>query len=182
MENAATALATIDALRDKGAEIPEDAIADGLISVRWPGRLEVLREEPLLIVDGAHNRESARRLREALTEYFSVDRAFFIVGASADKDITGIAEELAPLAEAVFAVRTGHPRAMKPERVRQAFQSLGVPVEVRASVGDAIDHALAGREGSGVTCIVGSLFAAAEAREHLGLAEREVIELLEPGG
>jgi hypothetical protein len=71
---------------------------------------------------------------------------------------------------------------MKPERVRQAFQSLGVPVEVRASVGDAIDHALAGREGSGVTCIVGSLFAAAEAREHLGLAEREVIELLEPGG
>jgi dihydrofolate synthase/folylpolyglutamate synthase len=175
IENAATAIACIAALEEKGAHIPEGSIADGLAAVRWPGRMEVLREEPLLIADGAHNRDSAGRLREALDEYFSCTRALFIVGASVDKDLEGIAEELAPAAAGVFAVRTNHPRATEPERIAAAFETLGVPVQVRESVGDAIDHALAGREGSGVTCVVGSLFAAAEAREHVGLAEREIV-------
>jgi dihydrofolate synthase/folylpolyglutamate synthase len=173
IENAATAIATIAALRKKGAEIPGNAVTDGLASVRWPGRMEVLRETPLLIADGAHNGDSARRFREALAEYFSCDRALFIVGASADKDIDGIAEELAPIAERVLAVRTNHPRAMEPERIVAAFEALGVPVEVFAGVGEAIDHA--GREGLGVICVVGSLFAAAEAREHVGVAKREIV-------
>jgi dihydrofolate synthase/folylpolyglutamate synthase len=173
IENSATAIAAIAALQKKGAEIPGNAVTDGLASVRWPGRMEVLRETPLLIADGAHNGDSARRFREALAEYFSRDRALFIVGASADKDIDGIAEELAPIAERVLAVRTRHPRAMDPERIVAAFEGLGVRSEVFAGVGESIDHA--GREGLGVICVVGSLFAAAEAREHVGVAKREIV-------
>jgi dihydrofolate synthase/folylpolyglutamate synthase len=175
VENAATAVACVHALRRRGAHIPEESIRDGLACVRWPGRAEVLTETPLLIVDGAHNRDSARRFRETLAEYFSAERAFFIVGASVDKDIVGLAEELAPVAQNVFAVRADHPRAMEPARIAEAFAALGVPAEVRDSVGAAIDEAMADNSGGGVICVVGSLFVAAAAREHLGRAEREPI-------
>ena len=91
-ENAATAVAAVEAL---GRDIACAAIVRGLESVRWPGRLEVLSEEPLVIADGAHNADSGRRLREALVEYFGAGRVLFIVGASSDKDIDGLAEALA---------------------------------------------------------------------------------------
>jgi dihydrofolate synthase/folylpolyglutamate synthase len=175
IENAATAIACAEALRDCGAFIPDQSIADGLAGVRWPCRMEVLSETPLLIADGAHNRDSARRLRETLAEYFSRDRAFLIVGASADKDIEGIAEELAPIAEGVFAVKADHPRAMDPERIADVFGVLGVSVEVRHNIGAAIDTAMEAKAGDGVICVLGSLFAAAEAREHVGLARKEMI-------
>jgi dihydrofolate synthase/folylpolyglutamate synthase len=173
--NAATAVATIEALRECGAMIPDESVRDGLASVRWPGRMEVLSETPLVIADGAHNRDSARRFRETLAEYFSRDRAFFVVGASAGKDIMGIAEELAPIATGVFAVQANHPRAMEPERIAEAFGALGVEPEVRDSISEAIDVAMEDNAGDGVICVLGSLFVAAETREHFGLARRETI-------
>jgi len=175
IENAATAIACAEALRECGAFIPGQSIGNGLAAVRWPCRMEVLRDTPLLIADGAHNRDSARWFRETLAEYFSRDRAFLIVGASSGKDIEGIAEELASIAERVFAVKADHPRAMEPERIAGVFEALGVSVEVRHNVGEAIDAAMAGKDGDGVICVLGSLFVAAEAREHLGLARREMI-------
>lgn len=175
VENAATALACIDALREHGAFIPDHAIPDGLASVRWPGRLEVLRDVPLVIADGAHNRDSARRLREALAETFEAERVTFIVGAGADKDIGGLAAELAPLAERVLAVRTDHPRALEPSAVAAAFQAAGVEAEVVDNVGLALSRALAEAPMGGVICLTGSLFVAAEARERLGLGKKEGI-------
>ena len=174
-ENAVTAVACIEALRDHGAFIPEEAIPDGLVSVRWPGRLEVLREVPLVVADGAHNRDSARRLCEALTGALSAEQVTFIVGASSDKDIIGLAEELAPVAARVLAVRADHPRAMAPERVAEAFEAAGVPAEVVDNVPLALERALAEAGSSGVICLTGSLFVAAEAREHLGLGKKERI-------
>ena len=174
-ENAVTAVACIEALRDHGAFVPDEAIPDGLISVRWPGRLEVLRHVPLVVADGAHNRDSARRLREALAGPLAAERVTFIVGSSADKDVAGLAEELAPLAERVIAVRADHPRAMEAADVAEAFQRLDIPTEVVDNVGAALGQALAEAGSSGVICLTGSLFVAAEAREHLGLGKKERI-------
>jgi dihydrofolate synthase/folylpolyglutamate synthase len=175
IENAATAIACAEALRRCGAFIPDQSIVDGLASVRWPCRMEVLSERPLLIADGAHNRASARLFVDTLAEYFTRHRAFLIVGASSDKDIEGIAEELAPIATGVFAVRADHPRAMEPDRIAGVFEALSVPVEVRHNVGEALDTAMEANSGDGVICVLGSLFVAAEARERLGLARRETI-------
>ncbi len=174
-ENAVTAVACVEALRQHGAFIPEEAVPDGLISVRWPGRLEVLRHAPLVIADGAHNRDSARRLREALAGPLAAGKVTFIVGSSIDKDIAGLAEELAPLAERVLAVRADHPRAMPASDVAKAFQRLGVPGEVVDNVAAALGQALAEAGSSGVICLTGSLFVAAEAREQLGLGKKEGI-------
>ena len=162
-ENAATAVAAVEAL---GRDIGCAAIARGLEAVSWPGRLDVLSEEPLVIADGAHNADSGRRLREALVEYFGADRVLFIVGASSDKDIDGLAEALGPIAERVIATRAAHPRAMEPARIVEAFRKLGVPGEDVDSIKIAIQRALAASNGHRLICLAGSLFVAAEGREY----------------
>lgn len=160
-ENAATAVAVADALG-----VGVEAIVRGLESVSWPGRMEVLRERPLVIADGAHNAESARRLRESLAGEFGARRVAFIIGAGGDKDIAGLARELAPIAGRVIAARTAHPRAMEPRLIRQAFEENGVPCEDVDTVSEAIDIAMAASDERAVICLAGSLFVAAEAREY----------------
>jgi dihydrofolate synthase/folylpolyglutamate synthase len=165
-------MAAIDALRESGLSIGDEAFASGLAGVHWPGRMEVLSEAPLVIADGAHNRESARRFREALRDYFACARATFIVASSSDKDIEGLAEELAPVAERVFSTRTRHPRAMDPLEISARFSRLGVAAEDVYSVETAVALALAASRNGGVICLIGSLFLAAEGRElFLGRAE-----------
>lgn len=161
-ENAATAIAAVDALADP--MVSKESMLEGLANVHLPCRIEVLRENPLLIVDGAHNRDSARRLAETLVEYFACDRALFVIGCGSDKDIEGLAEELAPLASRVIATRAEHLRAMAPERIVEAFGRLNVDTEIVESVAAAVERALAETGESGVICVAGSLFVAAEAR------------------
>jgi dihydrofolate synthase/folylpolyglutamate synthase len=171
MENAATAVATIDALRSGGVAVSEESIWEGLGRLSWPGRLEVVRDEPLMVVDGAHNGDSARRLRQALRDYFSFDRAILVMGVSGGKTIGAMAEELAPLTHLLIATRSHHPRAAEPEAVAAAFAAQGVASETCPSVAMALDRAqaLAGRDD--LICVVGSLFVVAEAREQvLGLS------------
>jgi dihydrofolate synthase/folylpolyglutamate synthase len=83
LENAATAVACADALAQRGLPISDEAIEKGLASVSWPGRMEILSRDPVVVADGAHSRDAARRLRESLTDYLSCRRAFLIVGMSA---------------------------------------------------------------------------------------------------
>jgi dihydrofolate synthase/folylpolyglutamate synthase len=167
IENAATATASVHAFDQ---EVSPGTIAEGLANVRWPCRIEVLREDPLVIADGAHNRDSARRLAETLVEYFACDRALFVIGCGSDKDIDGLAEELAPLASRVLAVRSEHPRAMDPRRIVEAFGRLNVDSEIVDKVPDAVDRAIADAGARALICVAGSLFVAAEARAHvLGL-------------
>jgi dihydrofolate synthase/folylpolyglutamate synthase len=170
IENAATAIATVDALKQRYFyKISPSLTAQGLASVRWPGRMEVLREHPLVICDGAHNRDSAQRLRETLVDYFACDRALLVIGCGSDKDIDGLAQELSPIASDVIAVRSNHPRAMAPERITEAFGRLNIDTEIGDSVGEAVDKAIAVGGERALICVAGSLFVAAEAREHFGL-------------
>ena len=167
LENAATAVACADALTQRGLSIPDGAIQHGLAHVSWPGRMEILRRQPLVVADGAHSRDSARRLRETLKDYFSCQRAFLIVGMSADKDVTGLAQELSPIARRVAAVRSGHPRAMPPQQVAAAFREAGAEAEAENEVAETLEKVLATAAGEEVICLTGSLFVAAEGRAHL---------------
>ncbi|MCI0784122.1 MAG: bifunctional folylpolyglutamate synthase/dihydrofolate synthase [Chloroflexi bacterium] len=168
-ENAATAVAGADALRES-AEIADEAILQGLASVRWPGRLEVLHESPLVIADGAHNRESARRLADALRDYFGAERVTFVVGALSDKDVRGLAEELVPMATIVFAARSAHPRSLEAAEIAAVFGERGARAEHVDSVANALEKAMAASGSDAVICLTGSLFVAAEGRAHLGKA------------
>jgi dihydrofolate synthase/folylpolyglutamate synthase len=168
VENAATALAAVEAMDRRVPLYSErSSIVRGLESVRWPGRLEVVQERPLVVVDGAHNGESAQRLVEALREYFGAEGVTFVVGAGSDKNVGALARALAPIATRVFATRADHPRAADPVRIREAFEALGVPAEDVDTVENALSRAMATTEEGGLICLTGSLFVAAEGRTAL---------------
>nr|MBP7692606.1 hypothetical protein [Anaerolineales bacterium] len=152
----------LQALRGRGWPIAADALQAGLRAVRWPGRFEILQSRPFVVVDGAHNQDSARRLAAALRDYFPGRRVILIFGASADKDIPGMLDELLPQAARLILSQAVHPRAIEPEQLARLAAERGVAVEVRAPVAAALEYALetAGPEDVVVAC--GSLFIVAE--------------------
>ena len=167
VNNAATAVLALEALAQHDVEIADAALRQGLAALRWPARIEVLRRRPLIVADGAHNRDSARALARTVREDLGRSDAVLVVGCSSDKDVGSLADEMAPLAVHVFATRSRHPRAMEPRKVADAFAERDVPVALDEPVGAALDAALAQAEPAGAVVVCGSLFVAAEAREHL---------------
>ncbi|MFQ6057599.1 MAG: bifunctional folylpolyglutamate synthase/dihydrofolate synthase [Anaerolineae bacterium] len=167
--NATTAVAAIHLLREQGVGVPAGAVAQGLRRVRWPGRLEILNRRPLLVVDGAHNGDSARRLAEALGEYFGYRRLILVFGASADKDIAGMLRELLPPTQALILTQARHPRAADPRWLREQVIACGAnpstEVVIAAPVAAALERALAIAGEEDLICFAGSLFVVAEARE-----------------
>lgn len=166
MENAAAAVAAIEVLKEGGADVSRESIARGLARVRWPGRLQVLRQKPWLVADGAHNADSARRLMKALRQHFDFKRLTLIFGASADKNVADMAAELAPFPDTVIATTSRHPRAVAAEKLADEFTRRGVAAVVAENVGRAIDTALAGASEDDLVCVTGSLFIVAEALEY----------------
>jgi dihydrofolate synthase/folylpolyglutamate synthase len=139
IENAAIAYT---ALQASGIPISNEAIPEGFSQVQWPARFEVLRREPPVVIDSAHNRDSARRLRETLNEYFPELPVILIFCALEDKDITGILEELKPRLERVVATRADHPRAPSAEWMAEQVQRVGIPVDAVTPVAKALERAL----------------------------------------
>ena len=164
IENAATALATIDALRAQGVHIDNSAVRTGLATVRWPARLELLAENPRLVVDAAHNGESFDRVLESLRSYFPSERLVVVLGMLRDKDLASIAELLNVHAAALVITQPTHPRALEAQTLADAFAGFAGPVMVEATVADALGAArgLAGERD--LIAVLGSIFLAAEAR------------------
>ncbi len=146
----------------------EEAVRQGLAAVQWPGRFELLRRRPTVVVDGAHNRESARRLAETLRELDAGSRLVLVVGTSGDKDAAGIFAELAPLASSVLVTRSAHPRAADPAALAAVARRFTPEVAITLSVEEALRRALSEAGESDVVCLTGSLFVAGEARAALG--------------
>ena len=163
--NAAMAVAALEVLKDKGGRITRDNIAGGMARVSWPGRLQVVGRSPVIVVDGAHNPDAARRLKESLGRYFDFDRAILIIGASVDKDITSIVSELAPVFNRVIAARSRHPRTMAPARIAAEFARYEVETEVADGVAQALSRSLSMAGARDLICVAGSLFVVAEAIE-----------------
>ena len=164
-ENAAAAVAALEVLAEKGFNISRDSIIDGLARVDWPGRLQVLSHHPLLVVDGAHNPASARKLKESLEQYFDFDRAVLVIGTSFDKDIPGIVSELFPLFDEVIVSRSRHPRAAEPAKVVAEFARHGVEAQAVEDVASALSLSLSLAGERDLICVTGSLFVVAEVIE-----------------
>ena len=139
IENAAIAFAAL-----KASEIPisDVAIQTGFAVAEWPARFEVLRRQPPVVIDSAHNRDSARRLRETLDDYFPEIPVILIFCALEDKDIIGILEELKPRLECVVATRAYHPRAPSAEWIAEQVKKVDIPVETATPVAAALERAL----------------------------------------
>jgi dihydrofolate synthase/folylpolyglutamate synthase len=139
IENAAIAYAAL-----KTSEIPisDEAIQQGFAQVKWPARFEVLQRQPPVVIDSAHNRDSALRLRQTLDEYFPEIPVILIFCALEDKDIAGMLEELKPRLERVVATRADHPRAPSAEWIAEQVKKAGIAVETATPVAAALERAL----------------------------------------
>ena len=161
VENAATAYAALNA---GGLNVPDEAVQRGFAEVKWPARFEVVRREPPVIFDSAHNQDSFARLRQALDDYFPNRPVYLIFGASEDKNIPGMFAEIQPKVKRMFVTKANHPRALEPERIVELARPAGVPSEMVASVEAALARALEMSEKDGsIVLSAGSMFVTAEA-------------------
>ena len=164
-ENAALAVAAVEALDPSIGSAP---IAEGVRSVRWDGRFQVLAPPfpgPCVVVDGAHNPYSIAVLRQAVGEYLSSARTVVVFGCSVDKELQSMAEEIGPLASEVVVCASRHPRSVTPELAAAAFRLVGVPVRQAPGVQQALDRARALCGPGDLVLVTGSLFVVAEALE-----------------
>jgi dihydrofolate synthase/folylpolyglutamate synthase len=145
--------------------------------VRWPGRLEVLSRAPVLVVDGAHNADSAHKLAVALRSYFQYEHLFLIFGASLEKDIDGMLRELLPLVHQVIITQAHHPRATDVQSLGEVLLALGCEPLSSHNVPEALDCALGLAQERDLICATGSLFVVAEVQE--AWARRQGLEMME---
>jgi dihydrofolate synthase/folylpolyglutamate synthase len=160
LENAATAYA---ALKASGIPITDDQIREGFSQVKWPARFEVVRREPPVIFDSAHNQDSFEKLRETLEDYFPGRQVYLIFGASEDKNIPGMFAELKSKIRKIIITRADHPRALEVERIQGLANQAGVESESIMPVKAALSRALelSAKDGS-IVLSAGSMFVTAE--------------------
>ena len=164
VENAATAYGALQTARSRGLAVSETAIREGFAKVNWPCRFEVLQRDPPVVVDSAHNRDSALKLRLALDDYFPGYPVILIFGASEDKDVNGMFAELMPRVRQVIATRSYHPRAVDPEELVELAHRFGRPAKMVETVEDSLEEAIHAAGGEAMILAAGSIFIAAGAR------------------
>lgn len=170
-ENAQLAVAAALRLRRQGLTLPDAAVAQGLQTVNWPGRLEVVEQSPLMVLDGAHNGYSAERLAAALRVEFRYRRLILVLGMSHDKPLEPILQALVPETSVLILTRSHHPRAYSDlDKLAAAAQpwlrgTVLLTTEIPAAL--AVAREQAGSED--LICVTGSLFVVGTAREVLGL-------------
>ncbi|MDM7856053.1 bifunctional folylpolyglutamate synthase/dihydrofolate synthase [Cellulomonas alba] len=174
--NALLALAATEALLTGGAALDGDVVGTAFADVTSPGRLEVVRSSPTVVVDGAHNPHGAEALVASLDEAFAFDRLVGVVGVMADKDPEAILSVLEPVLAEVVVTRASVPRAMEPDDLGEV--AVDVFGEDRVHVVERLDDAIAlaveraeseVERGAGVL-VTGSILVVAEARVLLGRA------------
>ena len=157
--NAAIAIA---AIRAANVEIDEAAVTRGLAAVEWPGRFQCWDKRT--VIDGAHNPAAARILTQTWREIFGDERATMILAILSDKDLHGICEALAPIADLVLLPNIRSERAADPTELSKILVDLGRKAEIFASFADAFGKA---REQKVPILITGSLHFAGEALANL---------------
>lgn len=164
VKNAALALTAAEILQTKGWNISDDALRQGLAAVRWPGRFELLRQRPAVVMDGAHNAHGMRAAVESLQMLFPGKKWVFLLGILADKDVEKMLDLLAPLAGAAVVLQPDSPRALPSKRLCELLEERGVPSWPAASAKEAVAVALAAAGESGMVCALGSLYLCGELR------------------
>ena len=177
--NAALAIETAVALRERGWRISDEAVRQGVADAAWPGRFEIVRAgegEPTIVVDGGHNPQGAQALVDSLVDVFPGRKPVFIIGVLEDKDYPVMLETVLPHGSAFVAVAPDNPRALPASKLARAIRWTGqdllgcsacVNPYVARDMADALAHAreLAGPDG--LICSFGSLYSVGALKELL---------------
>ena len=164
IDNAAVAYTALITARKAGLFVTDAAIKKGFAQAAWPGRFEVLRRDPPLIVDAAHTPGAIVRLVETLDQFFPKQPVILIFGVSEDKNISGMISALGPRVKKIICAQAPHPRAMDSFSLAQRGKALGLQTESIPNTGDALKAAFNQSNTNDVVLVTGSIFIAACAR------------------
>lgn len=157
--NAATVLTAMELLREQGFVIPEKAVRQGLKSVRWPARFELICNDPVVIFDGGHNPQGVEAAVKSIGRYFPEEKVNLISGVMADKAYDEMINLIKPVAEQVFTVTPNNPRALTSKDYAAYFEAHKVKASAYDTVEDGIRAAIKDSRESGRPLIcLGSLY------------------------
>ena len=154
IDNATVAIAAARKLMEKGYHITEESIRKGIANTKWFGRFTLLSDNPPLVIDGGHNRQGAKVLRESLETYFPGKKITFVLGILADKEVDLILDTLAPIMKKCYTVAVPNPRTMEPQALAGMIQERGIeaePLDSKSTIEDIKNQ-------SEVVCLAGSLY------------------------
>lgn len=164
-ENLKTALATLEILRKSGAvKLDREALYEGLKRARQPGRFEVISEDPLVIIDGAHNEAGAQALQETMAQHFAGKKILLVAGILADKEIDSIVKFLTKITDHIIVTEPDNPRKLAAEKLAEHVADFGVAAEAVSDVEAAVHRAKELADGYDVILFAGSLYLIGDVR------------------
>ncbi|MBU4406239.1 MAG: bifunctional folylpolyglutamate synthase/dihydrofolate synthase [Candidatus Altiarchaeota archaeon] len=163
--NAAVAVGAIEALKKRGVSVDEKSVRQGLEEAAWPGRLEIVRKDPLVILDGAHNPAGIRALKKCM-EGFDYERLILVIGISKGKAVPEMVGEISALADIIIVTRF-EGNSTEPELIAEEFTSGGKDVVIKNKIPNAVSYAVDEARDEDLVLITGSLFTVGEARRFL---------------
>lgn len=164
-ENLKTALATLEILRKSGAvKLDREALYEGLKRARQPGRFEVISEDPLVIIDGAHNEAGAQALQETMAQHFAGKKILLVAGILADKEIDSIVKFLTKITDHIIVTEPDNPRKLAAEKLAEHVADFGVAAETVSDVEAAVHRAKELADGYDVILFAGSLYLIGDVR------------------
>jgi dihydrofolate synthase/folylpolyglutamate synthase len=164
VENAALAIAACELLNKNHTSISQQSIRDGLTKTSWPGRLEIVSEHPMIILDGAHNLMAARELAKFLGDNLAQRSITLVVGILDDKPYQSMLKSLLPVCSRVIVTRAKTGRALDPLRLFETAKKTLSDVRIVSDVAQAFKQAVAEADFNDVICIAGSLYVVGEAK------------------
>ena len=166
--NACNVLTAIQVLKSRGFNIPESAIREGLATVSWPGRFQVMGKNPLFIIDGGHNPQCLEALEDAISTYLPGKKIVFLNGCMADKDYGDMFRRLKPFALEFVTVTPKNPRALSAQALSEYIHNqLNMPSTPCATVAEGVGMAIQKAGEEGIVCACGSLYMIGEIVEAL---------------
>ena len=164
-ENLKTALATLEILRKSGAvKLDREALYEGLKRARQPGRFEVISEDPLVIIDGAHNEAGAQALQETMAQHFAGKKILLAAGILADKEIDSIVKFLTKITDHIIVTEPDNPRKLAAEKLAEHVADFGAAAEVVSDVEAAVHRAKELADDYDVILFAGSLYLIGDVR------------------
>ena len=158
LKNAATALEVAEVLRSKGWKLEQSDVEHGIYAVSWPGRFELIHDEPLFVVDGGHNPQCAETVVDNLLNYFGGNHRVMLVGMLADKDVDGTLAILDRAADEYVCITPESERALPAEELAKKLEKYGKQITVCPAIPEAVTAACDAAGDTGMVCAVGSLY------------------------
>jgi len=165
--NAALVLAACELLRSKAPRVSLESMREGLLTTRWPGRLEIVSEKPLVMLDGAHNLDAAKQLARHLRAHFTGRDITMVIGILDDKPYATMLKLLLPMASRVIVAQAKTNRALPAETIATAARTLVTDVKLIKDVGRALAYAVHSAAPETLTLVAGSLYVVGEAKAAL---------------